>query len=319
MELELNIVDTPSMQVTIDKTLALAEKAKKRRLQKVAEEAALRAAEPPQQLLLPLLQPDERGMPNALARGALFNAAKSSEERKHYKGRIVASLQNFKVEYIGEELRQDDCSVLIALLYFQQSIPLGEPVHFTAYAMLKELGWSVNTTEYKHLRVCCNRLSATNLSIEFTDGASRGFSGSLLRSFAWKDETSGKVKSSWMACFEPNIARFFQEDSFSIIDPEIRRRISGRAPLAQWLHTFLNSHREPIPMTIAKYAELTDSRSKNFSDFKARLKTALGRLVESEFLESWSVKNDIVTVKRRKVSFAPPIYRNPVALEAPTV
>lgn len=295
------------LKETLETTLRLTERAKQRRAAK--EEAAARAqeTEPVQLLLLPLLQQDERGMPNALARGALFNAAKSGGHRTYYQNRIVASLSNLKVEYQGQELRQDDCSVFIALLYFQQETPLGDPIYFTAYEMLRELGWSINTFEYKHLRECCVRLSATNLSIDFSD-KSQGFAGSLLRNFAWKDE-GGILMSKWCVQFEPAIARFFQEDSFSILDPLIRRKISGRAPLAQWLHNFLNSHHDPYAMSVAKYCELTDSSSKCLSDFRSRLRVALQRLVDSGFLVSWEIKNDLVHVTRVRVTRAKPIYR----------
>lgn len=295
----------------LQKTEKLVAKARETTMRRKAE-----TLEPPSQVqlqLLPILQVDERGMPNALARGALFNAAKASEPRKYYPERTVASLNNFCVEYRGEELRQDDCSVFIALLYFQQSIPLGRPFRFTAYTMLKELGWSINKAEYQHLKDCCKRLSATNLTVSYKDG-SAGFAGSLVRDFRWHDET-GKNLAQWVVRFEPAIARFFQEDSFSILSPQVRRKISGRAPLAQWLHAFLNSHREPYPISVVRYYELSDSRSKNMGDFRSRLKIALQKLVDAEFLKGYFIKDDIVHVAREQVSFAPPIYQSPILVE----
>ena len=261
------------------------------------------------QFMLPTFQQDERGMPNALARGAIFNAAKTGETvtRVFHVNRIVASLSNMKVEYRGQELRQDDCSVFMALLFYQRDVPLGDPIYFTAYGMLQELGWSLNTNEYKHLRECCKRLAATALTISFSDGAV-GFTGSLLRDFAWQDERSKQI-SRWSARFETSIARFFEEDSYSIIDPRIRRKISGRAPLAQWLHNFFSTHREPFAMSVGKYHELTDSRAKDLSDFRSRLKLALERLVEHGFLIHWEIKDDIVYVKRVRFHHTMPRYR----------
>ena len=262
------------------------------------------------QFMLPLFQQDERGMPNALARGAIFNAAKTGEtvKRVFHENRLVASLSNMRVEYQGQELRQDDCSVFMALLFYQRDVPLGDPIYFTAYGMLQELGWSLNTNEYKHLRECCKRLAATALTISFSDGAV-GFTGSLLRNFAWQDERN-KQMSRWCARFETSIARFFEEDSYSIIDPRIRRKISGRAPLAQWLHNFFSTHREPFAMSVGKYHELTDSRAKDLSDFRSRLKLALERLVEHGFLVQWEIKDDIVHVKRVRFQHTMPRYRS---------
>ena len=272
--------------------------------------------------LLPLLAEDERSMPNALARGALFNAAKASEERKYCKDKVVASLGNIAITYTGWELRQDDCSVLIALLHFQEKntshAALGLQVYFTAYEMLRDMGWSHNSAEYRHLRECCERLSATNLTIAYKDG-SEGFAGSLLRSFAWKDE--GKKMQKWVVRFEAGIARLFREDSYSILDPEIRRKLSGRAPLAQWLHMFLNSHGSPLPYTVEKYYELSESRSKSLPEFRARFKVALQRCKEAGFLEDFSIdkKTDLVLVKRAPVKRRPPVYREPIIITDPAL
>jgi hypothetical protein len=297
-------------QRAVDIASGLQEKAKKRKAARQADYSLALEDMPAPQLMLPLFSIDERGMPNALARGAIFNANKSGEavKRIFHENRLVASLSNMRVEYQGQELRQDDCSVFMALLHFQQETLLGEPVEFTAYGMLKELGWTINKAEYQHLRDCCTRLAATALSISFNDGT-QGFTGSLLRSFAWKDDTNTRM-SRWVARFETSIARFFQEDSYSIIDPKIRRKLSGRAPLAQWLHNFFSTHREPFAMSVTKYHQLTDSRAKDISDFRDRMKIALGRLVEHGFLISWEIQNDIVYVTRTRFARAAPKYRS---------
>jgi hypothetical protein len=293
------------VQSALDTAAKLQDRAKKR----TKEKAAAEPAQLQLPMMLPMLHADDRAMPNALARGAIFNATKTGEniKREFYENRVVASLSNFRIEYQGQELRQDDCSVFIALLYFQQDTVLGEPIFFTAYEMLRELGWTHNQREYKHLRDCCTRLSATNLSISFGDG-SEGYAGSLLRNFAWKDESS-KTMSKWCVRFEPGIARFFQEDRFSIIDPKIRRKISGRAPLAQWLHSFFSTHAEPIPISVAKYHELSQSTSQSAWDFKNRMKMALQKLKETGFLKEWEIRDELVYVKRVRFSHQRPIYR----------
>ena len=261
------------------------------------------------QFILPQPQKNERGMPNALALGAIFSAAKTggAVKRVVHESRLLASVPDMRIVYQGQELRQDDCSVFMALLFYQRDVPLGDPIFFTAYGMLRELGWSINTNEYKHLLECCTRLAATALSISFSNGA-EGFTGSLLRSFAWRDE-GNKQMSRWCARFETSIARFFEKDSYSIIDPRIRRKISGRAPLAQWLHNFYSTHREPFAMSVSKYHELTDSRAKDLSDFRSRLKLALERLVEHGFLVHWEIKDDIVHVKRVRFHHTMARYR----------
>jgi hypothetical protein len=288
----------PSKSATQDEHTSSLTAAMNKLQETAKKKAALRALEPVQ---LPMWDDDLRGMPNSFARGALFTAAKSDGKikRDFYEGKQVATLAGINIEYRGQELRQDDYSVFLAILHFGRHYELGKPIPFTAYTMLKELGWSINTAEYKHLRECCSRLSATSVSVTQStiDQLGGGYEGSLIRSFAWKDE-KGKQLSQWVVLLEPNIAALFADPSFTLMSPAERKAIGGRSPLAQWLHSFLSTHREPYPISVTKYHELSASRSDNMNDFRRRLKVALTRLIEVGFLKEFSIKNDIVHVKR---------------------
>lgn len=288
----------PSKSATQDEHTSSLTAAMNKLQETAKKKAALRALEPIQ---LPMWDDDLRGMPNSFARGALFTAAKSDGKikRDFYEGKHVATLAGINIEYRGQELRQDDYSVLLAILHFGRHYELGKPIPFTAYTMLKELGWSINTAEYKHLRECCSRLSATSVSVTQSaiDQLGGGYEGSLIRSFAWKDE-KGKQLSQWVVLLEPNISALFADPSFTLMSPAERKAIGGRSPLAQWLHSFLSTHREPYPISVTKYHELSASRSDNMNDFRRRLKVALTRLIEVGFLKEFSIKSDIVHVKR---------------------
>lgn len=262
---------------------------------------------------LPIWENDLRGLPNSLARGALFTAAKACKtvKREFYEGKQVATLNGLRIEYQGQELRQDDNSVFMTLLHFGRHFALGEQIPFTAYSMLKEMGWCLNAAEYKHLRECCNRLSATNITVTHEKGG-EGYAGSLIRSFAWRD-LKGKQLSHWVVLLEPSIVKLFSDNSFTLLEWEERKSIGGRSPLALWLHCFLCTHREPLPISVEKYYTLSGSRSVSLPDFRRRLKQALTRLVEIGFLRAFNVKDDIVYVMR-----VPKQLRRPrVALPAP--
>jgi hypothetical protein len=256
---------------------------------------------------LPIWADDLRGMPNSFARGALFTAGKtdSNETRAFLKGVEVASLNGVSIEYRGEELRQDDCSVFLAILHFGRKHELGTPIPFTAYSMLKELGWSTNSVEYNHLRECCERLQATGIKVSHDKGGA-GYAGSLIRSFAWKDERGDKL-SNWVVLLEKDIADLFAQPFFTLLDPAERKAIGGRSPLAQWLHMFLCTHREPFAISVKKYHELSASRTANINDFRRRLKIALQRLKEVGFLKDFEIKADLVHVKRVPKNYPAPV------------
>lgn len=259
---------------------------------------------------LPMWDDDLRGVPSPFARGALFTAVKSDgTKRDYYRSKEIATLAGIEITYRGEELRQDDYSVFLNILHFARHYDLGKPIPFTAYQMLKELGWSINTDEYAHLRECCERLLATSVTIRLPKmGGSQGFSGSLVQSFAWKDE-GGQQLSQWRVMLEPRIAALFIDPLLSLMNPAERKAIGGRAPLAQWLHSFLCTHQKPFAISVEKYYELSGSRTANMGDFRARLKLAFLKLVNIGFLESFEFRKDVVHVIRVPRHYPAPLFQ----------
>ncbi|MEN3294792.1 MAG: hypothetical protein V7642_4045, partial [Burkholderiales bacterium] len=62
---------------------------------------------------LPLWENQVRGLPNPLARSALFTVARQNEPRQHLKERPITSVKGVEIFYTGEELRQDDEDVFL--------------------------------------------------------------------------------------------------------------------------------------------------------------------------------------------------------------
>ena len=82
---------------------------------------------------------------------------------------------------------------------------------------------------------------------------------------------------------------------------EQRKRLGGKSALALWLHTFLSSHEKPYAISVAKYYELSGSKSSNMSEFRSRLEKAMNKLIEVGFLESWVYKeNNVIQVNVRR-------------------
>ncbi|CAG9185995.1 plasmid replication initiator TrfA [Cupriavidus pampae] len=248
-------------------------------------------------LELPFWTDSKRAVPNPLARGALFTATKDNN-REYFKGTKVTTLANIDIIYKGEELRQDDMSVLLTIFHLARQRPLSanEPVEFTAYSFLKEVGWTVNGQEYKHLQECFDRLSANQVKV-LADGGKAGYAGSLVRSFEWRD-SNGQSLSKWKVWLEPKIAGLFTQDSFTLMEWADRKKIGQRAPLALWLHSFLSTHREPIPLSVQKYRELSGAKEKSLAGFRMRLKAAFNKLKDCGIIESFELKNDLVYVTR---------------------
>ena len=251
------------------------------------------------QMLLQLMVPDFsdvfRGVPNPFLRGGLFTA-RSKSERNNLPGVKVASLSNFDIEYKGEELRQDDLSVWMSLISRARNQPLGDKVYFTGYALIKDLGWSMNKVGYARAKACIERLKLTSLKISSKD-LKAAYAGSLIRDYAW-DAIDDSGNAKWMIRFEPKIAQLFGNSNTTLLEWEERKQLGTRGTLLQWLHGYYSTHGVPIPMLVTKLHELCESEEKSIPNFTIRLRKALETLLSIGFLVRYRIDNGLVSVER---------------------
>ncbi len=247
------------------------------------------------QQVLPLWSEEHRGVPNPMIRSGLFGT-KTVASRKLVKDKEIASLSNFSIVYKGEELLQDDLSVWLALLHRASRQAIGDTLFFTAYELLKDLGWRMHSESYERLKQSISRLKANELKIQVKSGKS-GYAGSLIREYAW-DAISPDGDKKYMVRFEPMIAELFRDDSVTFLAWEQRKMIGSRATLALWLHAFFTSHRDPLPITVQKIHELTGSEAKEIRFFRRKVRESLDRLKEIGFLVGYELVGDTVHVKK---------------------
>jgi hypothetical protein len=210
--------------------------------------------------------------------------------RENLKQKEIYSIKGITIHYTGEELRNDDDEdVFLQVTHLARLQPLGERVEFSAHSMLKALRWDTGSAGYKRLRAVLTRLQATAVMVS-ADGMERGYSGSLLRSFAWD-------QARWSVELDPKIIRLFGSTQYTRLEWEQRMRL---APLAKKLHAYYVTHRDPYPLRVETIRDLCGSRIRELSQFRPTLRLALNRLVEVGFLESWNLDRttDQVSVVR---------------------
>ncbi|MFZ3139129.1 plasmid replication initiator TrfA [Polaromonas sp.] len=238
---------------------------------------------------------DRRGVPNPLIRGGLFST-RTSKARLSFKSAKIASLSNADILYTGEELRQDDLSVWLAIVHLGRNRVLGEPIYFTAYAIIKDMNWRMHSDSYARLRNSIDRLKVTSIKITLRNERS-GYAGSLIRDFLF-DGLDEAGKSSFVVRLEPPIASLFLHENTTLVEWAQRRQIGSKAALTLWLHMFYSSHREPIPYSVSKLREQCLSEEKDLSNFRARLRKSLETLISVGLLVSYAILDDMVHVKR---------------------
>lgn len=249
---------------------------------------------------LPMWHQDLRGLPNAFARSALFSVANvRAGARKYVKQQPIAALAGIGITYTGEQLRQDDEDVFLQILHVARAQELGTEVRFTAYSMISELGWSKNTASYKRLVDCLDRMKASAVAVTVEDkrGARENYTGSLIRSFRWREDASGTSLREWTVLLEREIVNLFNPQSYTRLDWKMRLKLPA---LEKWLHSFYHTHAHPFPYSVETIHKLCGSEAKDLAKFRYKLKQALANLVDKGFFARAAVdpRSDLVQVTR---------------------
>ena len=246
---------------------------------------------------LPLWHEKVRGLPNPMARSALFTVGNKTEPRMYYKShKTIQTISGYVITYRGEELRQDDEDVFLQLVHLARKHPLGERVEFAAYSLLKELNWSKSSEGYDRLRAMLDRLQGTSLRITSQHPGEGGFQGALIRKFAWKDDENAPL-TKWVVFLEPEIVKLFSPNGYTQVFWEQRLRL--KSSVAKYLHGYYGTHEQPYPMKVATLQTLSGSRAARLTDFRKALRKALDLLVTERFLDRWNIDgSDLVHVIR---------------------
>lgn len=245
---------------------------------------------------LPLWGAEKRGIPNEIARSALFNVRNKRQPRAYLESAPIVMLGEGRITYRGQELRQDDQDIWLQILHLVRLQPLGEWVEFTPYAMLKTLGWGLSKRDYTRLRDCLSRMQATALAV-YSKRLQQGISVSLIRKFEYENG-NGLRLDHWRVWIEPEMKILFGDVYYTQLEWDQRQRLGA---LAKWLHGLYASHATPYPMKVATIRDGCGSETRELYKFRQTLKTALDELVAIKFLVKWHIDDsDSVQVTREK-------------------
>ncbi|HEP8970126.1 TPA: hypothetical protein VDU83_002462 [Pseudomonas aeruginosa] len=228
-----------------------------------------------------------REAPNEILRSALFTVGNKNRPRRQIKNQDIAVYGNCRIQYNGEELRQDDLDLWLEILHLARNKDLESRIHFNVRDMKKALGYPYGAKHTERLKTNLLRLKTTSVIVH-SDRLGRGVSLSLVRKFEYSDEEGASKDDEWYVELEPEMAILFGGGVYSTrIEKEQRMKLKGN--LAKWLHAFYGSHKAPFD--IGYQVLLTASGSDVASEGKKRqmIKGALDELKECGFLKSWKL------------------------------
>ena len=238
---------------------------------------------------LPIWSDQKRGTPNSFLRSALFSAI-HSKDRVYLEGVKVASQDGITVVYTGQQLNQEDLTLWDQLVHLTKEHPLGHVCTFTAHSLLKSLDMNTGGQEHRRLHKGITRLTAC--AVEITHEG-RTYFGPLIKS-GIKEE----LTSHYTIELNRELIRLYGESQWTGLDWKQRKELR-RKPLAQSLHAYYSTHRNPYPVKFSTLQRLTGSRNEQAAGFKRHCCTALDELVNIAFLDSYSIEGDVVAVVRR--------------------
>ena len=237
---------------------------------------------------LPLWPEEKRGTPNSFIRSALF-AAIQSKDRVYLENATLFSQQGITVKFTGKQLNQEDMTVWLALVDLARQNPLGNECDFTAYEILKHMSLNDGGDQRDRLHTTINRLTDCTVRIE----TSRiEYGGHLIDEYKVDKETK-----HYKITLNKQLIRLFGENDWTALDWEQRKQLRQK-PLASKLHEYYSSHEYPMAVTVRFLHNITGSSNKDKYSFKAKVKAALEGLVNINFLESYTIEGDLVSVKR---------------------
>ncbi len=238
---------------------------------------------------LPEWPDSKRGTPNTFLRSALFSAIQS-KDRVNLKGAILASQSGTVIEYTGEQLNQEDLTLWETLVHLAKIHPLGHICEFTSYEILKAMNLDTGGKSKKYLKTSITRLIAC--AVKITLDGKKAYESSLII-----DATTDEDTDHYILTLNKHLIALYQQVTW--LDWEQRVRLK-RKPLAQFLHGYYSSHARPYSIKIETIKELSGSSNKNKANFRTKVQSALEELVKMEFLESFEITDDLVSVKKQR-------------------
>lgn len=209
-----------------------------------------------------------RGVPNITLRSALFGSSRSSSQAYLQRAEIYAQRPT-RMRYTGPRLDQGDLDVWITLLHIARRKMMGKSFKTSAYELLKQQGKTDAGNNRKTLYKRLFRLAAATLEISATR---HSYTGGLIDSI-YRDEITHEL----VITLNHELCNLFGPNEFTHIDWSVRRSLNSK-PLAQWLHGYLSSHAEPIPVSVDTLMLMAGSLDASASSREQNLRRALDAL-----------------------------------------
>jgi hypothetical protein len=233
---------------------------------------------------------DLRHIPNDYARSSLFTARNKREPRKmlmHEK--LFHYNEHVSILYTGIELRaEDDEIVWLQILNYGQSVALGESFDFSVKDLVRDVAWSKNGRNYDRARECISRLKANEVLALNSKAYGKSGSISLIQNYTAINDSEGKP-TQYRVWIDPNLILLFAGNTFTSHSWQIYRNLS---PVARRLVDYIESHKHPFPLGLAKFRQMCGSSDANATSWRQTVKRACAEIQEAKIAAAALLNKD---------------------------
>jgi TrfA protein len=237
---------------------------------------------------------DMRAMPNDYGRSALFTVRNKRQKRAAYEQKAIYHYNNdVLITFTGVELRADDDELVWQqFLEYVKRFAVGEPVYFSMYQLLQDLGWPINGHYYDKAEASLTRLQANAMQITSPRFGTLD-SVSLIDKF--KIVNRGTKKAMCRVEIDQKIIYLFAGDHYSKFVWSKYRKLR---PITRRLFDYLASHKEPYPLKLETFRLICGSDSERPAKWKEQTKDACKELTDSGLVANTWVNGDAIYCQR---------------------
>ncbi|CAK0757266.1 TrfA protein [Gammaproteobacteria bacterium] len=241
---------------------------------------------------------DTRAVSNAIARCPVFAAVRKRQKFDQYV--TVGVVVGTKIEFMGEQLNQDDHDVLMQLVKMTEHRPVGTDVWLSVNSVLEGLGRHTRQEQRKQLFAEINRLLNGAFRVTPPHMPMVEFHLIDMAIIPTMQKTKPQYARHLMLRINKDVAKFYQKDAFTLFDVKQRMRLEGRgSELAKALHLWVIGNIKQYPTKVETLQDRLGSRQKDLKEFRRNLRAALDLLKDVGIVTDWKIdEKDLVRVRR---------------------
>lgn len=235
---------------------------------------------------LPKLHKNSLAFEPVMLKSALFRPG-SGARTTYADYSLIRAHGPHRIEYLGEELRQDDLRVLLVLLKARSGQRVDGVQQFVPRTFCRDaLGWADSGESVSKLRACIIRLHSARVRVTY---ATKGLG---LYSFISDADLTGEKWSVWLS---ERLATMFEGATTYIPQPE---RLALRDGFVSWLYGFVKADACLTAFSAADLREWSGCTSYEQKAFNRHLRAGLDQLRQAGLIQGYEMSAGSVRIRK---------------------